>query len=225
MTKARFYIKGKVQDVGYRPYIMKEVIKREGLNGIADNYNLEEDSVEVLLEGEENKILVNFYDFLKFKKEGNKPREAEVKEISELEFLNSTSVHVPKASEYSQALTFEQLGKGIPILKNTYRSIEGMSTRIEGMDANISGMRAETKDGFDRMSNEMREGFEKLPKEIAKELRDLLEGKNKMNNFTLIFSQAGALRSALSINTEKCKKQEEKNYRHRLTQINTDEKN
>jgi acylphosphatase len=177
MTKARFYIKGKVQDVGYRPYIMKEVIKREGLNGIADNYK--EDSVEVLLEGEENKILVDFYDF--FKKEENKPREAEVKEISELEFLNSTSVHVPKASEYSQALTFEQLGKGIPILKNMYRSIEGMSTRIEGMstriegmDENISGMREETKDGFNRMSNEMREGFDKLPKGIAQELKNFL---------------------------------------------------
>jgi hypothetical protein len=101
MTKARFYIKGKVQDVGYRPYIMKEVIKREGLNGIADNY--------------------------------------------------------------SQALTFEQLGKGIPILKNMYRSIEGMSTRIEGMDENIKGMR-----------EEMREGFDRLPERIAKELKQVL---------------------------------------------------
>ena len=49
MTKARFYInkpllglRGRgaephmVQDVGYRPYIMKEVIKREGLNGILE---------------------------------------------------------------------------------------------------------------------------------------------------------------------------------------------
>jgi len=27
-----------MQDVGYRPYIMKEIIKREGVNGIADNY-------------------------------------------------------------------------------------------------------------------------------------------------------------------------------------------
>jgi len=133
MKKARFYIKGKVQDVGYRPYIMKEVIKREGLNGIADNYNLEEDSMEVLLEGEKNKI-VDFYDFLK--KEENKPREAEVKEISELEFLNSTSVHVPKASEYSQALTFEQLGKGIPILKNMYHSMEGMNENIKGIKMN-----------------------------------------------------------------------------------------
>ena len=165
MKKARFYIKGKVQEVGYRPYIMKEIIKREGLNGIADNYK--EDSVEVLLEGEENKI-VDFYEFLK--KEGNKPREAEVKEIGELEFLNSTSIHVPKASEYSQALTFEQLGKGIPILKGTYRSIEemnenikGMSTRIEGMDENIKGMR-----------EEMREGFDKLPERIAKELKEIL---------------------------------------------------
>mgnify|MGYP001138721388 CR=1 FL=1 len=97
MTKARFYIRGKVQDVGYRPYIMKEVIKREGLNGIADNY--------------------------------------------------------------SQALTFEQLGKGIPILKSMGKSIEGA--------------REEVREGFERMDK----NFERLPKEIAKELRDLLEGK------------------------------------------------
>jgi len=91
MTKARFYIRGKVQDIGYRPYIMKEIIKREGLNEIADNY------------------------------------------------------------KYSQALTFEQLGEGIPILKSMYRSIEGMSTRIEGMDENIKGMREEMREGFDRL--------------------------------------------------------------------------
>jgi len=174
MTKARFYIKGKVQGVGYRPYIMKELIKMEGLNGIADNYK--EDSVEVLLEGEENKILVDFYDFLK--KEGNKPREAEVKEISELEFLNSTSVHIPEASEYSQALTFEQLGKGIPILKEIYRSIEGMSTRIDGMDENIKGMSTRIE-GMDEnirgMREEMREGFDKLPERIAEELKKVLK--------------------------------------------------
>jgi len=74
-----------VQDVGYRPYIMKEAIKREGLNGIADNY--------------------------------------------------------------SQALTFEQLGKGIPILKEIYRSIEGTNENIKGM----------------------REGLDNLPERIAKE--------------------------------------------------------
>lgn len=132
MTKARFYIRGKVQDVGYRPYIMKEIIKREGLNGIADNY--------------------------------------------------------------SQALTFEQLGKGIPILKEIYRSIEGtnenikgMSTRIGGMDENIKGMSARIEgmnENISRMREEVRGGFERidknferLPKEIAKELRDVLEGK------------------------------------------------
>ena len=105
MKKARFYIKGKVQEVGYRLYIMKEIIKREGLKGIADNY--------------------------------------------------------------SQALTFEQLGKGmgIPILKNMYRSIEGMSTRIEGMDESIKGMDENIKG----MREEMREWFDKLPERIAKE--------------------------------------------------------
>ncbi|MDI6886775.1 MAG: acylphosphatase, partial [archaeon] len=132
MKKARFYIKGKVQDVGYRPYIMKEIIKREGLDGIADNYK--EDSVEVLLEGEENKI-VDFYEFLK--EEVNKPREAEVKEISKLEFLNSISIHVPKTSEYPQALTFEELGKGIPILKSMYSSIEEMNENIKGVSDRI----------------------------------------------------------------------------------------
>ena len=167
MKKARFYIKGKVQEVGYRPYIMKEIIKREGLKGIADNSK--EDSVEVLLEGEEDKMM-NFYEFLK--KEGNKPREAEVKEISELEFLNldSISIHVPKASEYSQALTFEQLGKGIPILKNMYPSIEDMSTRIEGMDESIKGMDENIKG----MREEMWEGLDKLPERIAKELKEIL---------------------------------------------------
>ena len=161
MKKARFYIKGNVQDVGYRPYMMKEIIKREGLNGIADIYK--EDSVEVLLEGEENKI-VDFYDFLK--KEENKPREVEVKEISELEVLNSTSIHVPKASEYSQALTFEQLGKGIPILRNIYRSMEGMNENIKGMNENIKGMNEGIK-GMD-------EKLDKLPEKIAKELKNFL---------------------------------------------------
>ena len=183
MTKARYYIRGKVQGVGYRPYIMKEVIKREGLNGIADNYK--KDSVEVLLEGEEDGI-VDFYDFLK--KEENKPQEAEVKEISELEFFNSTSIHVPKASEYSQALTFEQLGKGIPILKEIYRSIEGtnenikgMSTRIEGMDENIQGMSTRIE-GMDENIKEMNESIkgmdeklDKLPERIAKELKEVLK--------------------------------------------------
>jgi hypothetical protein len=129
MTKAKFYIKGKVQDVGYRPYIMKEIIKREGLGGIADNY--------------------------------------------------------------SQALTFEQLGKGIPILKSMYSSvgemnenikgvsdrIDGMSERVDGMSGRIGGMneRIERMDeNITGMRVEMRDGFKSLPKEIAKELKDLL---------------------------------------------------
>ena len=49
MTKARFYIKDKVQEVGYRVYIIQKILN-SGLNGTA--LNLADGRVEVRLEGE-----------------------------------------------------------------------------------------------------------------------------------------------------------------------------
>lgn len=51
MTKARFYIKDKVQEVGYRVHIMEKIL-HSGLNGAA--INLADGRVEVRLEGEVN---------------------------------------------------------------------------------------------------------------------------------------------------------------------------
>ena len=45
-----------VQDVGYRPYIMKEIIKRERVNGIADNYKLPKEIAKELRDLLEGKI-------------------------------------------------------------------------------------------------------------------------------------------------------------------------
>lgn len=41
MRKARFSIKGKVQDVGYHPYTYKEILKRGRVRVLADIYKAE----------------------------------------------------------------------------------------------------------------------------------------------------------------------------------------
>ncbi|MCK4731198.1 MAG: acylphosphatase [Methanophagales archaeon] len=61
MTKARFYIKDKVQEVGYRVHIMQKILN-SGLNGTA--INLADGRVEVRLEGEKERI-EEFYEELK----------------------------------------------------------------------------------------------------------------------------------------------------------------
>jgi acylphosphatase len=160
MSKARFYIKGKkVQDIGYRPFIMKEILRRKGLNGIADNYKY---SVEILLEGDEDKI-IEFYKWAK--KEENKPEGAKVSQITELQFLDD--IHIPKASEYSQALTFEQMGKGISILERMGKSIDNAREEMGGMKEETGGMKEE----MHGMRQEMKEEFEKLPSKIAEALQ------------------------------------------------------
>jgi len=153
MTKARYYIKDKVQEVGYRVHIMDKILN-SGLNGTA--INLADGRVEVRLEGEKERI-EEFYEELK----KEKPELAENTEIYDLEF--NASLNVPDSMRSSQALMLEQLSKGIVYIAGMSRSIDGMGERIEGMDENIKGMREEIWDGFD-----------KLPERIAKELKNFL---------------------------------------------------
>lgn len=151
MTKARFYIKDKVQEVGYSVHIMQKILNSD-LKGTV--INLADGRVEVRLEGEKERI-EEFYEGLKSGR--NKPELAEKPELYDLEF--NAELMVPDSMRSSQALILEQLGTGIVY-------IAGMSDRIDGMNENITGMRVE-----------MRDGFKSLPKEIAKELRDLLVGR------------------------------------------------
>ena len=158
MATARFYIKDKVQEVGYRVHIMQKILN-SGLKGTV--INLADGRVEVRLEGEKERI-DDFYEELKSGK--NKPELAEKPDIYDLEF--NAELIVPDSMVSSQALVIEQLGKGIVYIAGMSERIGGMSERIEKMDENITGMRGE-----------MRDGFKSLPKEMAKELKDLLEGK------------------------------------------------
>jgi acylphosphatase len=140
-VKARFYIKGK--GVGYRPFIMKEMLKRGIERGMADNYK---DMVEIRAQGMEEKIK-DLHRFLKT----NVPIGAKVEEVTEIEYLND--MDIPRASEYSQALTFEQMGKGIPILSALKN---GQEKLLNGQERLIDGQKS-------------------LPKDIAKELKKILK--------------------------------------------------
>ncbi|MEA2076227.1 MAG: acylphosphatase [Euryarchaeota archaeon] len=147
MTKARFYIKDKVQKVGYRVHIIQKILN-SGLNGTA--INLADGRVEVRLEGEKERM-IEFYE--EFKKE--KPELAKNSEYQNLEF--NADLMVPDSMRSSQALMLEQLSKGI--------------VYVAGMKESMDGM----KESMDGMKGEMREGFKNLPKEIAKELKEVLK--------------------------------------------------
>ena len=96
MTKARFYIKDKVQEVGYRVHIMQKILN-SGLNGTA--INLADGRVEVRLEGEKERI-EEFYEELK--KENSPELVAGKPEYYDLEF--NADLMVPDSMRSSQAL-------------------------------------------------------------------------------------------------------------------------
>jgi acylphosphatase/archaellum component FlaC len=211
MTKARFYIKDKVQEVGYRVHIMQKILNSD-LSGTV--INLADGRVEVRLEGEKERI-EEFYEDLK--SGNNKPEHAEKPELYDLEF--NAELMVPDSMRSSQALILEQLGKGIVYIAGMSERIDGMSERVGGMSERVGGMSERVggmSERIDGMSNridgmseridgmseridgmseridgmseridgmnenitgmrvEMRDGFKSLPKEIAKELKDLL---------------------------------------------------
>jgi acylphosphatase len=127
MTKVRFYIKNKVQEVGYRPFVIQRILESD-FEGTA--MNLPDGSVEVLLEGEEEKI-IEFIDKLR----EDKPKLTEKPVLSEIEF--DEALTVPKAMRSSQSLLLDQLGKGI--------------IYIARMDENIKEMRKEIRDGLENL--------------------------------------------------------------------------
>ncbi|MFQ5974789.1 MAG: acylphosphatase [Candidatus Hydrothermarchaeales archaeon] len=107
MTKARFYIKDKVQDVGYRSFVMQKILESPLKKGIAKN--LPDDRVEVLLDGNK-KDIERLVDALK----KEKPELAENPTMSEIDY--KVEITVPEVMRASQSLVLEQFGKGIVVL-------------------------------------------------------------------------------------------------------------
>ena len=166
MTKARFYIKDKVQEVGYRVHIMQKILN-SGLNGTA--INLADGRVEVRLEGEKERI-EELYEELK--KENSPELVAGKPEYYDLEF--NADLMVPDSMRSSQALMLGQLTKGIVYIAGMSENIKGMSTRTEGMNENIKEMNESIK-GMNESIKGMDEKLDKLPERIAKELKKVLK--------------------------------------------------
>ena len=173
MTKARFYIKDKVQEVGYRVHIMQKILN-SGLNGTA--INLADGRVEVRLEGEKERI-EELYEELK--KENSPELVAGKPEYYDLEF--NADLMVPDSMRSSQALMLGQLTKGIVYIAGMSENIQGMNENIQGMNENIQGMSTRTE-GTNENIKEMNESIkgmdeklDKLPERIAKELKKVLK--------------------------------------------------
>ncbi|MDI6885181.1 MAG: acylphosphatase [archaeon] len=177
MIKARFYIKDKVQEVGYRVHISPyracgvvgqsptmQKILNSGLNGAA--LNLADGRVEVRLEGDKERI-EEFYEELKEEKMSELV--AEKPEFYNLEF--KVDLMVPDSMRSSQALILEQLSTGIVYIAGMNENIKGMNENIKGMNENIKGMSGGIRG--------MEEKLDKLPERIVKELKTFFLKKEK----------------------------------------------
>jgi len=126
LSKIKIEIKGsRVQEVGYRPFLLINAINL-GISNIYA-YNLKEEEKEkviVLVSGEESK-LNTFLDFVK----SNYPENAEIETI----WHESYEGEVMKSSDFLQILQFEQINKGIPAIldiRNTLKSVKQDTSKM-----------------------------------------------------------------------------------------------
>jgi acylphosphatase len=154
MIKARFYITNKVQEVGYRAFVIQKILDSD-LEGTARN--LSDGRVEVLLKGEKEGIL----DFVEMLKK-EKPELSENLTISKIDFGDFV---VPDAIRSSQSLMLEQLGKGIVY---TAKMTDEMGDIREEMREGISELGGKMDKGFSEVGHKI----DKIPEEIAKAIKE-----------------------------------------------------
>jgi len=130
MTKARFYIKDKVQEVGYRVHIMQKILNSDLKGNVI---NLADGRVEVRLEGEKERI-EEFYEELK--KENSPELVAGKPEYYDLEF--NADLMVPDSMRSSQALMLGQLTKGIVYIAGMNEYIKGMNEKLDRLPERIA---------------------------------------------------------------------------------------
>ncbi|MBI1974201.1 acylphosphatase [Candidatus Micrarchaeota archaeon] len=174
MTKAVFYIKDKVQDVGYRVHIVGKILESP-LEGTA--VNTADGSVKVMLRGEKEHIL-QFYEELK----KEKPELAENPAMSKPEF--NEALEVPDAMRSSQHLMLGQFSKGVGFLAEMNQKLEtgfnGMNQKLEtgfnGMNQTMTGMnqkldesnqKLDSLEGIKQGLTDIKQTLVELPKKIA----------------------------------------------------------
>jgi acylphosphatase len=129
--KVRVLIEGsKVQEMGYRIFLLEKALRNDIKNIYVQNIN--EDSVELLLDDNEEKIN-NYYQVIN----QEKPKEAVVKSITKEPY--SGDAPVSPIEKYFQLLTLEQLSKGreeiVKLPSFVGYSLEKVATALSGIDS------------------------------------------------------------------------------------------
>ena len=167
LSKIKIEIKGsRVQEVGYRPFLLINAINL-GISNIYA-YNLKEEEKEkviVLVSGEESK-LNTFLDFVK----SNYPENAEIETI----WHESYEGEVMKSSDFLQILQFEQINKGIPAIldiRNTLKSVKQDTSKMLEKQDKMLEKQDETLDEIKALRGDLKSylemRFEKIEREIA----------------------------------------------------------
>ena len=193
MKNVELIIKGrKVNDVGYRPFLLLHALNRGIQKFFAYNSGVEgNETVTVHLQGEDE-IIISYINFIR----SQYPEHAEVEEIIERDFKG----HVEDAYKFAQILQFEQIAKAVPVIISIDKKqdimigkqdimIEKQDVMIGKQDTSIGILRdvrddtCAIKDDISVLrkdtSESISEKYEELCREIAEIKETILELKAK----------------------------------------------
>ncbi|MBN1235402.1 MAG: acylphosphatase [Methanotrichaceae archaeon] len=200
MKSVELIIKGrKVQDVGYRPFLLLNALNRGIQNFFAYNSGAKgNETVVVQMQGEDD-IIASYIEFVR----SQYPVHAEVEEIVEKDFKGQ----VQDAYKFVQLLQFEQIAKAVPVIISIDKKqdimiekqdimiekqdimIEKQDIMIEKQDASIGILRevkedtCSIRDDISALrkdtSESLSEKYEELRREIAEIKETIMELKAK----------------------------------------------
>ena len=151
MAKAVFYIRDKVQEVGYRVFVMERILESSFRGGVV---NTPDGGLKIILEGRKKDIIACGERLRK-----EMPELAENPVFTGPEF--DESLEVPDEIRLSHALEMNQFGKAVVYLSGIDKKLDELPERI--------GKKFD--DGFNRLGDKI----EELPNSIGKKLDELPE--------------------------------------------------
>lgn len=179
MKSVELIIKGrKVNDVGYRPFLLLHAVNRGIQKFFAYNSVVEgNETVTVQMQGEDD-IIASYIDFVR----SQYPEHAEVEEIIERDFKG----HVEDAYKFVQLLQFEQIAKAVPVIISIDKKQDIMIGKQDTSIGILRDVRDDTcaiKDDISVLrkdtSESISEKYEELRREVAEIKETILELKAK----------------------------------------------
>ena len=161
MAKAVFYIKDKVQEVGYRVFVMERILESSLKGGVV---NALDGNVKVILEGKEE-------DTIAFGARLNKemPELAENPVFIGPEF--DDSLEIPDEIRVAHSLEMNQFGKAIVYLDRIDKKLDN---GFNGLGDKLGGIDKKLDKGFESLGNKidnLGNRLEPLLKEILNVLK------------------------------------------------------